>query len=90
MPKIQHYSKDGRFIQKTKTLVISKQSTRGNMEIDETNRKNNIKINLDIRLSFFSDIEPEKLNIETNRAIGCLNKTIWRNKRIRVKTKTRI
>ncbi|XP_057657794.1 uncharacterized protein LOC130894813 [Diorhabda carinulata] len=80
--------------QKTKTLVISKEPIRCKIEIDGTSIEQIMETNyLGITLSRCGDVESEvkkKQVQKANRAVGCLNNAIWRNKHIRTETKTRI
>ncbi|CAG9835898.1 unnamed protein product [Diabrotica balteata] len=79
--------------QKTKTIVISKESIRCKLEIDGVSIEQVMETNyLGITLSSYGDVEKEVKNQvqKANKIAGCLNNTIWRNPHINTDVKSRI
>lgn len=79
--------------QKTKCMTTSKVPLRCKLEVEGRVIQQEMKFRyLGIEISGYGDVEAEvrELTTKATRIAGCLNDTIWRNKNIKVETKSRI
>lgn len=78
---------------KTKSMTFSKEPIRCKLVIENENIEQVMSINyLGAKITSYGDLqqETEEQIVKANRIAGCLNNTIWRNKHLRMETKTRI